>query len=164
MKNNEILFARKSEDVKIPSKRVEDAGYDIYAYFEEDSLTVKAHETVLIPTGVYTAVSNDWVIMIKDRGSNGSVGIQTASGIVDSGFRNEIMVVITNTNDKDVVISKDVNRVLKLDSVIMYPYSKGIAQLLVLPVPKMEVKEISLEELQSIKSERGLGMLGSSGK
>jgi hypothetical protein len=33
-----------------------------------------------------------------------------------------------------------------------------------LPVPKMDVQEISLEELQSIPSKRGQGMLGSSGK
>jgi hypothetical protein len=33
-----------------------------------------------------------------------------------------------------------------------------------LPVPKMDVKEISAEELQNIPSKRGKGALGSSGK
>jgi dUTPase len=46
----------------------------------------------------------------------------------------------------------------------VYPYSKAIAQALVVPVPKVEIEEISYEELQNIKSERGLGALGSSGK
>ena len=31
----ELLFARIREDAVIPSKRVEDAGYDIYAAFDE---------------------------------------------------------------------------------------------------------------------------------
>ena len=33
-----------------------------------------------------------------------------------------------------------------------------------LEVPKFKEKEVPLEELQSIKSERGMGALGSSGK
>ena len=45
-----------------------------------------------------------------------------------------------------------------------YPYSKAIGQLLVVPVPKIEVKELTVEELQAIPSERGTGALGSSGK
>ena len=46
----------------------------------------------------------------------------------------------------------------------VYPYSKAIAQALVIPVPDVEVKEVSYEELQQIQSERGLGALGSSNK
>ena len=47
---------------------------------------------------------------------------------------------------------------------IIYPYSKAIAQLIVHEVPKMNVKEISYEELKAIPSKRGTGALGSSGK
>lgn len=164
IKENELLFARISEDVKIPSKREEDAGMDIYAYFEEDCLTIPAHTTKLIPTGLYCAFTSDWVMVLKDRGSNGSIGLETTAGIIDSGFRNEIFVSLTNTNSKPVIISKDVEKTLNLEDVIMYPYSKGVAQLLMLPVPKMTTKEITIEELQAIESERGLGSLGSSGK
>lgn len=164
IKENELLFARISEDVKIPSKREEDAGMDIYAYFEEDSFTIPAHTTKLIPTGLYCAFASDWVMVLKDRGSNGSIGLETTAGIIDSGFRNEIFVSLTNTNSKPVIISKDVEKTLILEDVIMYPYSKGVAQLLMLPVPKMITKEITVKELQAIESERGLGMLGSSNK
>lgn len=164
MINNELFFARKNEEVKLPTKREEDAGRDVYAYFEEESLVIPAHATKLVPTGLYTAFSSDWVMVLKDRGSNGSIGLETTAGIIDSGFRNEIFVSLTNTNDKPVIISKDVEKTLKLDDVIMYPYSKGVAQLLMLPVPKMEIVELSVEELQAMESERGLGMLGSSNK
>ena len=47
---------------------------------------------------------------------------------------------------------------------IIYPYTKAICQALLLPVPKVEIEEISLEELKAIPSERGEGKLGSSGK
>lgn len=46
----------------------------------------------------------------------------------------------------------------------VYPYSKAIAQALVIPVPKVEIEEISYDELKEIKSERGMGKLGSSNK
>lgn len=161
---NQLIFARKNQNVILPTKRESDAGRDVYAFFEEESLTIPAHTTKLIPTGLYTAFSSDWVMVLKDRGSNGSIGLETTAGIIDSGFRNEIFVSLTNTNEKPVIISKDVDKTLKLDDVILYPYSKGIAQLLMLPVPKMETKEITVEELQAIESERGLGMLGSSNK
>ena len=164
IKENELLFARMNEEVKIPSKRVEDCGYDIYAYFEEETLTVAPHETKMIPTGLYCAMTDDYVGIIKDRGSNGSIGLQTVCGVIDSGFRNQIFIAVTNTNTKPVVISKKVANTTKLDDMIMYPYTKGIAQMMILPVPKMAVREITVEELQAIESERGLGSLGSSGK
>ena len=47
---------------------------------------------------------------------------------------------------------------------IIYPYEKAIAQLIIHEVPKMNVKEISFNELKKIPSKRGDGMLGSSGK
>ena len=164
IKENELLFARINKDVILPSKREEDAGMDIYAYFEDDSLIIPAHTTKLIPTGLYSAFTSDWVMIVKDRGSNGSIGLETTAGIIDSGFRNEIFVSLTNTNSKPVIISKDVEKTLKLKEMIMYPYSKAIAQLLMLPVPKMTTKEVTLERLQAMKSERGLGLLGSSDK
>jgi dUTP pyrophosphatase len=46
----------------------------------------------------------------------------------------------------------------------IYPYSKAIAQALVVPVPKIDVEEVTYEELQKIASERGAGKLGSSQK
>ena len=50
------------------------------------------------------------------------------------------------------------------DIVIVYPYSKAIAQAEVCEVPVMNQYELTYEELKSIPSERGTGALGSSGK
>ena len=42
--------------------------------------------------------------------------------------------------------------------------TKAIAQAILVPVPKTEIEEVTYEELKEIKSERGEGALGSSGK
>ena len=167
--NNEILWAKVKEGAKIPTKRVEDAGYDIYACFDEDYIEIKPHETKMIPTGLASACSDDYVFVLRERGSNGSKGVAQRCGVIDSGYRNEWFVPLTNTNDYSVFITKDdsktpVRDYLNGTTSINYPYTKGIAQALLLPVPKVESKEVSYEELKEFTSERGMGALGSSGK
>jgi dUTP pyrophosphatase len=64
-----------------------------------------------------------------------------------------------------VVIAKEgVKLPLIYKNAIIYPYTKGIAQILMVEVPVLDVVEIDYEDLLQIKSERGKGALGSSGK
>ncbi|MBL4951112.1 dUTP diphosphatase [Neobacillus sp. YIM B02564] len=158
-----LLFAKVRPTAIIPSKNYEDAGYDIYCDFDETELVIKPNEVKLIPTGIASCMSPKYVLVIKERGSTGTNCMSVRAGIIDSGFRNEIFVPINNTSNKTIVITKDKNRVQGTNELI-YPYEKAIAQGLLLPVPNVEVKEITYEELQKIPSKRGLGMLGSSGK
>ena len=166
-----IKFAKIRPEAKIPSKRDEDMGFDIYACFDEDYMVIGPHETKLIPTGIASACDLDYGFLVFERGSTGSKGIARRCGVIDSGYRNEWFIGLTNTTNKVMFISK-LSEKATYDSYydkimpesFVYPYSKAIAQALVVPVPKVEVEEMSYEELQSIKSERGLGALGSSGK
>lgn len=75
-----IYFAKVNPKAIIPSKRVEDGAFDIYACFEEDYMKVEPHETVLVPTGIASAFSSDYVAIIKERGSTGSKGIGQRCG------------------------------------------------------------------------------------
>lgn len=84
--------------------------------------------------------------------------------VVDSGYRGEIFIAITNENDIPLAISKAVTKIEITEDFILYPYKKGIAQLLVVPVPKLKIEEISVEELKLIPSKRGESKLGQSGK
>lgn len=172
---NELYFAKVRPTAKIPTKKEENAGYDIYADFEEEERLIAAHDTVLIPTGIAVAVSPGYYLQVEERGSTGSKGIKKSAGVIDSGYRGEIFIAITNANDADVVITKvkkdgspwtnlHATNASRRSYIIIYPYEKAIAQLVVHEVPKMDVKEISFEELQEISSERGAGALGSSGK
>ena len=168
MKRENIYFAKVKEGAIIPSKRDEDAGMDIYACFDEECLIIKPHETKLIPTGIASVCSDDYVFILRERGSNGSKGIAQRCGVIDSGYRGQWFVPLTNTNDKPIIIAKESFRnklLIELnDLYIVYPYEKGIAQALLVPVPKVNINEISYDELQEFKSERGTGALGSSGK
>ena len=166
-----VNFAKVKPDAKIPSKRDEDMGFDIYACFDEDYIVIGPHETKLVPTGIASACSSDYGFLVFERGSTGSKGIARRCGVIDSGYRNEWFIGLTNTTDKFMFISKlsEYETYYKhygeiMPSSFVYPYSKAIAQALVVPVPKTVIEEVSYEELQDIKSERGLGALGSSGK
>ena len=166
-----VKFAKVRPDAKIPSKRDEDMGFDIYACFDEDYIVIEPHETKLIPTGIASACSSDYGFLVFERGSTGSKGIARRCGVIDSGYRNEWFAVLTNTTNKVMFISKLSEQETYnnyygdlMPESFVYPYSKAIAQALLVPVPKVKVEEISYEELQQIESERGLGALGSSGK
>lgn len=158
-----ILFAKVTEDAKIPSKEEENAGYDIYASFEPEFITFSPHETKLVPTGIASSVTKEYALVAKERGSTGSKGMGLRAGVVDSGYRGEIFIGLTNENDKTLVIAKN-PELFDAEKNIVYPYTKAIAQLLLVPVIDANVKEIPLEALQAIPSARGKGKIGSSGK
>ena len=187
----DIKFAKVHPNAIIPSKRDEDMGFDIYACFDEDYIMINPHETKLIPTGIASSCDSDYGFLLKERGSTGSKGIALRAGVIDSGYRNEWFVGLTNTTNNLLIISKvDVQDIIdnetqkinykndnikkyldeklfidiRVSTALIYPYSKAIAQALVVPVPKTKVKEISYDELKEIKSERGMGALGSSNK
>ncbi len=161
--NDKIYFAKMHETAVIPSKREEDGAYDIYACFEEEERVLAPHETCLIPTGLASAFSSDYVAIFKERGSTGTKGMGQRCGVIDSGYRGEWFVAMTNHNDKPLVITKKDSATYG-EEVIVYPYQKAVAQCMMVEVPKLKIEEISLEALQNIASERGAGRLGSSGK
>lgn len=185
----EVKFAKVHPNAIIPSKRDEDMGFDVYACFDEDYIVINPHETKLIPTGIASACDSGYGFLLFERGSTGSKGIARRCGVIDSGYRNEWFVGLTNTTDKTMFISKlTKDELSELDrkkyeeeaptlyslfgspyeqfwnEAIVYPYSKAIVQALVVPVPKTEVTELSYDDLKEIKSERGMGALGSSNK
>lgn len=161
-----IKFAKVRPSAKIPTKRDEDAGWDIYADFIEDWIEIPPHSNKLIPTGIASAYDPDWGIVLRERGSTGVKNLKVSAGVLDSGFRNEWFVCLYNGNDKPLCIAKylDGEQSPENKNAIIYPYSKAIAQMLVVPVPKVNIEEISYEDLQKIPSERGMGQLGSSNK
>jgi dUTP pyrophosphatase len=166
---NELYFSKVKPKAIIPNKTDENAGYDIYACFDEEYLEIKPHTTELIPSGIASAFSDDYYIQIQERGSTGALGIKYSAGVIDSSYRGEWFIAITNTNSKSVIITsldkfEVAERFPNLDDFILYPKNKAIAQAIVHRVPKMDVKEISYEELREFKSIRGDGKLGSSGK
>lgn len=165
-----LFWAKAHPDTIIPTKRDEDAGYDIYARFDEDYILIKPSETKMIPTDLHCAIASDYVLILKERGSTGSKGLGQRCGVIDSGFRGSIFVPVTNHNTYPVIIGKkhvtlrDVFGDIAPNGTIIYPYEKAICQGVVQKVPNLLSMEIKLDELLNIDSERGQGMLGDSGK
>ena len=175
VKGNELYFARIRESAIIPTKKLEDAGYDVYSNFEEDYFVIEPHQTRGIPTGIATAFSSKYYFQVEEKSSFAKMGIKKSGGVIDSGYRGEYFIMTYNTNDKPFVISKKTaeevgesfvvnGKEYKTADVILHPYKKSICQLVIQEVPVMEEKEISYEELQGIVSERGTGRFGSTGK
>jgi dUTP pyrophosphatase len=167
-----VYFSKVKPDSIIPSKRDEDAGYDIYACVEAREVEGKkiheifcpAFKTTLVPTGIAMALPKTHFFNAKhERGSTGKISMSVLSGVVDSGYRGEIFVAITPLH-KDVLITSEVSETEVGENVILYPYSKAVAQGTIELVPQVHIEEISYEDLLNIKSERGLTRLGQSGK
>ena len=160
--NVEVYFAAE-EGVEIPTKRPEDMGFDVKSHFEEDEFVFKPHETRLVPTGLYSAVPSSYGLIAKEKGSTGSLGMKLGAGVIDSGYRGEIFIAITNDNPVPLAITKDetVKKAVVTEEKILYPYKKGIAQLVVVANPNVLVKQVSVDELKAIPSQRGEGKLGS---
>jgi len=82
--------------------------------------------------------------LICDRSSLASKGLKTAGGVVDAGYRGEILVVIRNLNREPVQIKA----------------GERIAQLLVIPL--LFPMPVEIYDLES--STRGQAGFGSTGK
>ena len=175
LNDNELRFAKIRETARVPSKRDEDAGFDMYADFAEDFLVIGTRETKAVPTGIAVAFSSKYYAQIEERSSMAKIGIKKSGGVFDSGYRGEYLIMTYNTNKRPFIISKidaedladefEVDGVTyKKDDVILYPYTKAICQMVMQEIPKFDVQEISYEELKAISSERGAGGFGSSKK
>ncbi len=162
--DNTVYFAKVKEGAIIPSKKLEDAGYDVYACFEEDYIEIKPNEIKMIPTGIASAFNENYYMQLQERGSTGTKGLSQRCGVIDSGFRNQWQVPINNTTNRNIIILKGIEDTIKTETTILYPYTKAICQAVLLPVPKVEIKELDYEDLKQIDSERGMTMLGASGK
>lgn len=103
---NDLVFSKVRPDAIIPTKEKENAGYDIYANFENEFLIIPPHKTTLIPTGIASAMSDKYYLQVHERGSTGSKGIKYSAGVIDSSYRGEIFIALTNTNNIEVIVSK----------------------------------------------------------
>lgn len=163
-----IYFSKMKANATIPKKRIEDAGYDIFPCFEEDYIMINPNETVKIPTGIASCFEEDYCFIVKERGSTGSIGLGQRSGVIDSGYRGEWLLPITNHSTIPVIIVKNefkstkaYEELIKTHNIVEYDYSKAVAQAILLPVPRTDVIEVSYEELLNFKSERMHGGFGS---
>lgn len=143
-----VKFCRVDEDSILPKyQSIGDAGADIYAH---DTVTIAPGETKVVSSGVKAIIPGGYRISIVPRsGMSLKTGIRVANapGTIDSEYRDVIGVILTNTGTEDYTVQK----------------GDRIAQMILEKTPKIAFQEISDEEFQNYKTNRGAGF-GSSGK
>ena len=141
-----IKFAKLVETATIPNGRDEDLGVDFY-YVDKNRLTytLKPHTVETLPTGIIMAMDEGYGMILKERSSLGSKGIALRAGVIDSGYRGEVVICLENTTDKPY----------NLD------LTKAIAQGVLIPNPKKVIEEYTMDEIMAIDSKRGVGGFGS---
>jgi dUTP pyrophosphatase len=140
----EIPVRRLRADAALPSQAYAgDAGFDLAAC---DRHELGPGERATVPTGLAVAIPEGhggFVLPRSGLAARNGITIVNAPGLIDSGYRGEVQVVLLNTDAATPFVVEPGMR---------------IAQLVVLPVSGVELVE--LEELP--ESERGVRGFGSS--
>jgi dUTP pyrophosphatase len=123
----------------------EDLGYDVFAL---ESVRLGARQTVKVRTGIAVEARDPRTgaplgLLVRDRSSMAARGLATTGGVIDAGYRGEILIVMTNLSDADVELK----------------VGEKIAQMVPVPVLTGSVEEVeSLEE--SVRAAKGFGSTG----
>lgn len=94
--NDEIRLKveRLSPSAKLPTRNNDgDAGLDLYA---NDYYSILPSQKTLIQTGIKAAIPLGYAGLIWDKSSIAKRGIHVTAGVIDAGFRGEIMISIIN--------------------------------------------------------------------
>jgi dUTP pyrophosphatase len=139
----ELRIMKLHEAAKVPTFAHEtDAGLDLCTTAE---IAIQPGQRVQVPTGLAFAIPEGYVGLVWDKsGVSHRGGLKTLGGVIDAGYRGEIMVGMYNTSQET------------------YTFAVGdkVAQILIQAVVHPTVIEsVSLDE-----TDRGDGAFGSTGK
>lgn len=164
----QIPIEKCHDDAKIPVyANLTDAGADLYAI---EDIVIAPGETVLVPTGLKVAIPRGYEIQVRPKSGRAlktKMRVANTPGTIDSGYRDEIKVIIDNIEPpfKDINYHFDNEGKVIIDSILhgsSYSISKGdkFAQLVLSEVPKMDFVEV--ESVSKYTGNRG-GGFGSTG-
>lgn len=138
----ELPIRRLRPDAQLPSRAYAgDAGIDLAAC---ERVELAPGERALVPTGLAVAIPEGYAGYVQPRSglaTKHGISIVNTPGLVDSGYRGELLVNLVNTDRREAFVVEPGMR---------------IAQLVVLAVP--EVEPVEVEELpDSERGDRGFG-------
>lgn len=140
----DVAVRRLRDDAVLPSRAYDgDAGFDLTAC---EGITLGPGERAVVPTGIAVEIPSGYAGFVQPRSglaSRHGIGVVNSPGLIDSGYRGEICVVLLNTDAREPFT---VDRGMR------------IAQLVVAPVAS--VRFVEVEELAT--TERGARGFGSS--
>jgi dUTP pyrophosphatase len=123
----------------------EDLGYDLFAL---EGVALLPRSTVKVRTGIAVEARHPYTgaplgLLVRDRSSMAARGIATTAGVIDSGYRGEILVLMTNLGDTAVELKA----------------GEKIAQMIPVPILTGPVHEVETLE-DSARAEKGFGSSG----
>ena len=123
----------------------EDLGYDVFAL---KGAVLRPRNTVRLRTGIAVEARDPGTgvplgLLVRDRSSMAAKGLATTGGVIDSGYRGEILIVMTNLGEAAITIKA----------------GDKIAQMVPVPVLTGPVEEIDVLEA-SARAEKGFGSSG----
>jgi len=140
----ELPIQQLREGAVVPARAYAgDAGLDLAAC---ERVTLGPGERATVGTGLAVAIPEGYAGFVQPRSglaAKHGITIVNTPGLVDSGYRGELKVILLNTDRRETFVVEPGMR---------------IAQLVVLPVP--EVDPVLVDELPA--SERGVRGFGSS--
>ncbi|MCK5811965.1 MAG: dUTP diphosphatase [Clostridiales bacterium] len=150
------------EGIKIPEySNIFDAGMDVRA---AKDVLILPMETIIIPTGFKVAIPKGYEIQVRPRSGlsyNTPLRLSNSPGTIDSGYRDEVGIILTNTSDlKDQDSHYSITT--KKNKSGTYEIKKGerIAQIVLGRVPQIKFEIV--DDVKKIGHNRG-GGFGSTG-
>ena len=141
----ELPIRRLRPDAELPTRAYTgDAGIDLSAC---ERIVLAPGERALVPTGLSVAIPDGYAGFVQPRSglaARHGISIVNTPGLVDPGYRGELMVNLVNTDSRERFTVE---------------VGMRIAQLVVIAIPDVAVVEV--DELPA--SERGARGTGSSG-
>lgn len=160
----EVKFKKLYDDSICPKKGSKyDAGFDLYAHgLPDEGIDLRPGETVMIGTGIATAIPEGWFGAIYARSGlacKQNIRPSNCVGVIDSSFRQEVMVSLHR--DFKAEWRDEHTSYTALADGDTYHINNGdrVAQMIFHQVPDFEFVEV--DELD--ETDRGEGF-GSSGK
>jgi dUTP pyrophosphatase len=140
----ELLVRRLREDAVLPGRAYQgDAGLDLVAC---ERVELAPGERAVVGTGVAVAIPDGHAGFVQPRSglaARHGISIVNSPGLVDSGYRGELRVIVLNTDPREPFVVEAGMR---------------IAQLVVMPI--VPVEPVEVDELP--ETERGARGFGSS--
>lgn len=151
----DVKIKKLREDAVIPRyMNATDAGMDMYATSIDIQGDYDHKEyTITYGTGLSVEIPDGYVGLLFPRSSIFKYGLQLANsvGVVDSGYRGEVMFKFKTTGVTD--------KYAELVDGRAYTVGERVGQLIILPYPKVNFVEIS-ELSASDRGEYGFGSTG----
>lgn len=135
-----------ARDLPLPAYATEgSAGMDLFAAIDNE-LQIRPLETVLVPTGCSIELPEGYEAQVRPRSGlaiNSQIGILNSPGTIDSDYRGEIRIILTNFGRQPFTVRR----------------GDRIAQLIVQRYARVQWEEVG----KLAESQRGAGGFGHTG-